>query len=292
MAQTELAASYAEVNRIRTRYFDLGSGKPMLLWHGDEFGGLSSASTWNSNLPGLSNSFRVIAADRLGQGFTANPASEADYTVQAVLRHMYDFSRRLDLGKMVVVGQSRGAYFATRLVLEHPELATALIIVDTASLAPEVGNTQERMAKLLANPPTDPRDYARFRWTRLSCTADHITDGYLDEALAIANQPSRLAVRDRVKDLLHGTFIPSLLQQKEETLRWIEEGRIKVPTLVTWGANDPLAPLPAGHILFDMIAKTVPRSRMYVFNRSGHFPYREYPDEWNAVVTDFVRRNG
>ncbi len=289
--QARLMPSYADVDGIRTRYFDLGSGEPMVLWHGDEFGGLSSASTWSRNLPGLSRTFRVIAADRLGQGFTANPTSDADYSVEAVLRHMHAFVRQLGLDRMIVVGQSRGAYFATRLVLEHPELARMLIITDTASLAPEVGNTQERLAKLLADPPSDPREYAHFRWTRLSYTTDHITEDYLDEAAAIANQPSRQALTGRVENLLRGVFMPSLNKQKEETLRWIEEGRIRVPSLVTWAVNDPLAPLPAGQLLFDMIAKTVPQSRMYIFNQSGHFPYREYPDEWNEVVTDFVRRN-
>jgi len=75
------AQHYAEVGGIRTRYFDMGSGEPIVLWHGDEFGGLASASTWNRNFTGLSQSFRVVAADRLGQGFTDNPRQEADYTV-------------------------------------------------------------------------------------------------------------------------------------------------------------------------------------------------------------------
>jgi pimeloyl-ACP methyl ester carboxylesterase len=27
---------------------------------------------------------------------------------------------------------------------------------------------------------------------------------------------------------------------------------------------------------------------MYIFNQAGHSPYREHPDEFNAVVTSFV----
>jgi len=192
--------------------------------------------------------------------------------------------------RMVVVGQSRGAYFATRFVLEHPDLAKALVIVDTASLAPEIGDQRERLAKLLANPPDDLREFARFRWTRMSCTTDHITDDYLDEARTIAELPKSQELRHRVKALLESTFMPSLQRQKEETLRWLDEGRLKVPTLVVWSYNDPLAVLPCGHALFDIIAKHVPESRMYIFNRSGHYPYREYPDEWNTIVTDFVKR--
>ena len=54
------------------------------------------------------------------------------------------------------------------------------------------------------------------------------------------------------------------------------------------GQNDPLAPLTCGQALFELLVATTPRARMYIFNQAGHYPYREHPDEFNAVVTSFV----
>lgn len=45
-----------------------------------------------------------------------------------------------------------------------------------------------------------------------------------------------------------------------------------------------------GHALFDLIARGTPNSRMYIFNRAGHFSYREHPPEFNAMLGGFIQR--
>jgi pimeloyl-ACP methyl ester carboxylesterase len=30
---------------------------------------------------------------------------------------------------------------------------------------------------------------------------------------------------------------------------------------------------------------------MYIFNRAGHFPYREHPTEFNEMPRGFIERN-
>jgi 2-hydroxy-6-oxonona-2,4-dienedioate hydrolase len=285
---SSVRTQFVDVNGIRTRYFETGDGPPLVLIHGDEFGGAASASTWDLNLPGLGERFHVFAPDRLGQGFTDNPPSDAGYTAEAVVQHLHAFMRALDLPAAHIIGQSRGSYVATRLVLEYPDLCQTLVIVDTASLAPEMGNSNERLAAVLANPPSDPREYARFRWSRLSYSADHITDAYLDDAAAAAALPKTQAARPRIRQIVESVFMPSFRAQKEETLRWLAEGRLRVPTLVVWGRNDVLAPFPSGVALFELIAERLPQTRLYVFNESGHYPYREHAAEFNRVVTSFI----
>jgi pimeloyl-ACP methyl ester carboxylesterase len=43
--------------------------------------------------------------------------------------------------------------------------------------------------------------------------------------------------------------------------------------------------------LFDLIARSTPDSRMYIFNRAGHFSYREHPAEFNELLRSFIERN-
>ena len=66
---------------------------------------------------------------------------------------------------------------------------------------------------------------------------------------------------------------------------------LTMPTLVYWGADDPLAILAQGLALFDLIREHSPRAHMHIINHAGHFNYREYPEEWNRVVTNFVQCN-
>src|SRR5262245_8672802 len=70
-----LLAKFIDAGGIKTRYYDEGSGEPMVLVHGTGFSGVASANTWALNIPGLSARFHVYAPDKLASGLTDNPAS-------------------------------------------------------------------------------------------------------------------------------------------------------------------------------------------------------------------------
>jgi pimeloyl-ACP methyl ester carboxylesterase len=85
-------------------------------------------------------------------------------------------------------------------------------------------------------------------------------------------------------------FLPHLAVQKEETLNWIMQGRLKTPTLVVWGYNDPTAELRRGQYLFELIAASTPIAEMHVINQAGHYCYREQPETFNQVIKSFVEK--
>jgi hypothetical protein len=90
---------WLDVNGVRTRYYDQGSGEAVVLIYGGNFGtsdSASSAYTWSSNLNALAKDFRVVCFDKLGQGFTDNPPDD-DYTMRAVVRHAREFIGALKL---------------------------------------------------------------------------------------------------------------------------------------------------------------------------------------------------
>src|SRR5690348_12819649 len=76
-----------DVDGIRTRYYEDGTGEPLVLFPGGVFGTHYSLDAFSLNLPALARHFRVIAVDKLGQGHTDNPKTDADYSVAALLRH-------------------------------------------------------------------------------------------------------------------------------------------------------------------------------------------------------------
>ncbi len=56
----------------------------------------------------------VIAFDKLGQGYTDNPKSDADYTMHAIVQHAIAFLDKLGKKPYHLVGHSRGGYVVTR----------------------------------------------------------------------------------------------------------------------------------------------------------------------------------
>jgi len=285
---------FIDVDGIRTRYFEKGNGAAVVLFHGGHFGSHDAADCaddWSLNFDGLAEWFHVYAVDKIGQGFTDNPKRDEDYTMAAVVQHAYVFLKTLGLRKVHPVGHSRGAYLVARLALEHPELFDSCILVDTNTLAPGISKNET----VMANPPQPRLSRESQRWVlqKYSYGFEHITEEWLDVMMRVAALPKyQEAVRKMENVGLRTTrFLPHLARQKDETLGIIRDRGFGMPALLAWAYNDPTATIDQGHALFDLIARSTPDSRMYIFNRSGHFSYREHPAEFNDLLRGFIQRN-
>ena len=64
-------------------------------------------------------------------------------------------------------------------------------------------------------------------------------------------------------------------------------GKISQPTLVIWGLHERDVPLDYGLKL----AMTIPNARFHVYGGgTGHFPQFERADEFNRLVTSFLKQ--
>ena len=284
---------FIDVDGIRTRYFEAGTGPVVVLFHGGHFGSHDAADCaedWSLNFDGLAEWFHVYAVDKIGQGYTDNPKRDEDYTVATVVQHAYDFLKVLGLRRVHPVGHSRGAYLVARLTLEHPELFDSCILVDTNTLAPGISKNET----VMANPPKPRLSRESQRWVlqKYSYGFEHISEEWLDVMMNVAALPKyREAVKKMEEVGLRTTcFLPHLARQKDETLGLIRDRGFGRPTLLAWSYNDPTATIDQGHALFDLIARATPDARMYIFNRAGHFSYREHPVEFNDMLRGFIQR--
>src|SRR5262245_52250046 len=74
-------AKFVDVNGIRTRYFEGGTGEPLVLVHGGQWPSTASADGWAPIFDHLAANFHVYAFDKLGVGYTDNPKTDADFTM-------------------------------------------------------------------------------------------------------------------------------------------------------------------------------------------------------------------
>ena len=288
-------ARFVDVDGIRTRYFEKGSGENLLLIHGGVFGSNDAADCgldWGLNFDALARWFHVYALDKLGQGLTDNPPSDDAYTMAATVSHAIGFVEALKLGGVHVVGHSRGAYVAARMTLERPDLVRSCIPVDTNTLAPGMGRNHIVFAD--APEPRLTRESQRWVIERYSYSGAHITEDWLDSMTEIARLPKYQETVDRMvtRGLRKSLFLTKHSLQKEETLGWIRDRGLRRPTLLVWGYNDPTATLAQGLRLFELLTMRERRSQMHIINRAGHFSYREHPREFNEVVRGFIAGQG
>lgn len=277
---------FIDVNGIRTRYFDKGRGEAILLLHGSFFGEPFSsdcAANWSENFEGLAEFARVVAVDRLGQGYTDNPKRIEDYTMKAVGEHVRDFVKALSLGRVHIVGHSRGGYVACRATLDYPDIIKSCVIIDSGTLAP--GTTP--MHEIMAGAPKPGLTQESQRWVlqRYSFGHEHITDEWVGALAAVAATPKYKEAAVMVEK---SSYAADLQREKVETFNLIRSRGMCKPVLVIWALNDPTATIERGQLLFKAIAEKEQQAEMHVFNKSGHFVYREYPKEFNALLKSWV----
>jgi 2-hydroxy-6-oxonona-2,4-dienedioate hydrolase len=283
---------WMDVDGIRTRYFDQGEGERIVFIHGVQMGstdGSSSARSWELNFPVLARHYNTISLDRLGQGYTDNPKRDEDYTMHASVQHIIAFLDKLGKKPYHLVGHSRGGYIVTRITMERPDLVRTSTCVSSGTLSP--GTTRTHIATRNRPQPENTRESIRWYLENYSYNPRTVTEAWIDESLTIGNLPKNLeSVAKMTKEgLLKKQFTPQLFVQRGEVHRWLIEKGMPCPTLIVWGYEDPGASLEAGMQLIELFMKRQRSTEVRLFNRSGHFVYREHPAAFNRMLDAFIR---
>ena len=110
----------AEVNGVGLYYELEGSGEPLALVHGS----WGDATSWGFVVPGLAESFRVLAYDRRGHSRSERPDTPG--SVDEDGDDLAALLEALDLAPAHVVTNSYGGNIALRLATRRPEVFRSL----------------------------------------------------------------------------------------------------------------------------------------------------------------------
>lgn len=109
---------------VKLHYLVQGKGEPVILVHGYA---ANIAMNWGAVMPGLSQSYRVIALDNRGHGQSDKPATPDQYGINFV-DDVIALMDHLNIKKAHVVGYSMGGFITDKLLVTHPDrLVTATL---------------------------------------------------------------------------------------------------------------------------------------------------------------------
>ena len=106
-----------------------GSGPPVLLLHGYPENHLA----WRDVAPSLTENHTVVLADLRGYGDSSKPVPDTAghvYSKRSMAADQVGVMRQLGFGQFQLVSHDRGARVAHRLVLDHPDAVTRLVVLD------------------------------------------------------------------------------------------------------------------------------------------------------------------
>ena len=120
------AGHFIEVDGVRLHYLERGEGAPIVLLHGN--GAMIEDWVASGLMDRLLQSHRVIAFDRPGFGHSERPRSTI-WTAEAQAALVAGALQELGVEKPLVVGHSWGALVTLALALDHPGLASGIVLL-------------------------------------------------------------------------------------------------------------------------------------------------------------------
>jgi pimeloyl-ACP methyl ester carboxylesterase len=247
----------------------VGEGPDVLL-----IGGLGdTVESWQFQLDGLADRYRLTAFDNRGAGRTAMP--DGPVSVEAMADDAASVLRARDVPSAHVAGFSGGSIIAQELALRHPEVVRSLVLQSTWSVPDPYLRSWGLFVRSFVEVAPSERAFleAFFLWIYTARAHNDGTVGQIiEEALAF---PHKQATEDLQR------FLDAFLDH-DTTDRL---GEIAAPTLVLAGGRD----MTSRPELCHAVAELIPAARFEVMEEEAHQPFQEVPDEWNARVDAFWR---
>jgi pimeloyl-ACP methyl ester carboxylesterase len=272
---------YADINGNKIRYWSNGTkGKNIILIHG--IGG-SVEKDWMYTFGPLSEQNKVIGFDLLGFGLSDKP--DMIYSLDTGAQLVKDFMDVVNIDKAALVGLSMGGGVALKFAIRFPERLEKLVIVDSALL----GRKIHPIFKIMSIPVIgrmlmkSDLSHSEKTWNTALYDPAAVTKELVETDYKLAVMPGYK--RAFLRSLRSGCGIRGM---RPRVYKAVLDGlgSIKKQTLIIWGKQDTLLPVEHAYTANEKIQG----SQLHIFDKCGHVPPLEHPEEFVNIVSEFISR--
>jgi pimeloyl-ACP methyl ester carboxylesterase len=263
-----------------------GAADTVVLLHG--FG--ESSYSWRQLVPELARTYRVVAPDFFGFGWSERPRDPWYYTREGQERLILGVLDALGIQRAQFVGHSYGGGLTLFLAARHPERLLSMALVDSS--APTYAN--DRRTRLASWHPLDTlavRLLLRPKHVHQSL-AESVADPALVTPGLVAAYLDRLRVEGEA-DAFYGLTArfrhpppapagvprPAAPLPTEVTLE-----SLALPALVVWGEDDHIVPIAGGR----NAAHRLPQGEFVSIPAAGHIPMEDQPAALLRALLPFL----
>lgn len=282
----EMIAKYANEH---SRFLDTADGRihyrdqgprdapALLLIHGSN----SSLHTWEPTVDELAGRYRVISFDMPGHGLSG-PSKSRDYRAGPTIGSALRLLDAVGVERAIWVGSSMGGWIAWRAALDVPDRVAGLVLVDATGAEADAeinlylgAQLAETRLGAMLMPHITPVSLVRKSLEQSVADPSQVNDLTIARYWELLRFPgNRQATVDRAS-------------VDREPAAWSRIGSLRTPTLIIWGDQDQIVPLPFA----EAFHKAIPGSTLSIMKKTGHLPMEERPVDFARILDDWSRRN-
>lgn len=252
-------------------YAEAGSGPPVVMIHGT----LGDQRSWAAQMAPFGERFRALAVS-LRHCWPGQWQEGGDFTIARNTADIAGFIRGLGAGPVRLVGHSRGGHIAFRVAQHHPDLLSALVLVEPGG----------ELDESLGGAPPDGNQASAF-----ARAAALIAEGKVEEGLTVVAEhtggPGAWAKRSEARKAVNRANAGTLLGQIHEArspYAKAEVQSIRTRTLLVGGAQSQ----PQFGRILDALEGAMPHARRVTIPRAAHSVQADNPADFNAAVLAFL----
>lgn len=236
-----------------------GTGQPLMLLHG-LFGGLSN---FGAQIEYFKDKYNVLVPTLPIMTLPLRKVSLA-----GLVNYLEDFVNHKELPPLHLMGNSLGGHVAILYALAHPEkIATITLSGSSGLFESAMGNTL---------PPRKNYEFIKQKTESTFYDPAVSTKELVDEVFSTVNDRNKgLRIIMTAKSAVRNNLAHKLDQ-------------IKAPTLLIWGNQDAITPPFVGEQFHELIKN----SELHFIDRCAHAPMMERPEEFNAIMGEWLERQG
>lgn len=188
-------------------------------------------------------------------------------SLKGLVDYVNEFVKMKGYRRLHVLGNSLGGHIALLFALDNQDVVSSIVLTGSSGLFESaMGSTF---------PKRGDYDFVKRKTEGTFYNPEIASKELVDEVYEIVNDRNRAirivvtaksAVRNNLQDKLH---------------------QIKAPTLLLWGKDDVITP----PFVAEKFNELIENSELEFFDKCGHAPMMEHPNDFNQVLSDFLNKH-
>ena len=256
---------FVNIDGNKIRYLVEGnSQETLILIHGIG----ASAERWEYVIPLFQEHFRIIVPDLIGFGYSDKPL--VDYTIDFFSKFLKKFFEKLEIRNPIIIGSSLGGQITVEFTANNNDFVQKLILVSPSGIMKQ--STPALDAYIMAALYPD-KERAKNAFEMMTVSSKQVDPKIIERFVERMQLPNAKMA-----------FMSTLLGIKNAEKISNKLSSITVPTLIIWGALDPIIPIKFA----DSLVSSMKDCRFFRMDGCGHTPYVDDPNAFVRIVMEFL----